>query len=210
MDKKGSHAKAASRQARRAGTNTVGPGLGHQGKPATTSQTTGDRPMSIFSSIGSALKGAATGFITSGGNPLGAISGGIGGLNQPRSLRVGRQQQTLSLAPMPGSGRLMKTNQVVPNYPTPGAGFTGGGATGSWLAPSSAPTGTGYSYRRLYNKNGTPRRTKRNGEPYAIPHMNPMNPRAARRAVIRIRGARKLLQRIERSLPTRTVHRRTK
>jgi hypothetical protein len=104
----------------------------------------------------------------------------------------------------------MRTNQSVSNYPKPG-GFSGGGATGSWLAPTGTqPTGTGYSYRRLYNKNGTPRRLKQNGEPYAIPHMNPMNPRAARRAVVRIRGARKLLQRIERSLPTRTVHRRTK
>jgi hypothetical protein len=166
--------------------------------------------VSIFSSIGSALKGAATGFITSGGNPLGAVSGGIAGLNQPRSPRVGRQQQTLSLAPMPGSGRLGPVRGTPANYPAPG-GFMGGGATGSWLAPSGAqPTGTGYSYRRLYNKNGTPRRVKKNGEPYAIPHMNPMNPRAARRAVVRIRGARKLLQRIERSLPTRTVHRRTK
>lgn len=166
--------------------------------------------MSIFSSIGSALKGAASGFLGSGGNPLGAIAGGIGGLSRARSPRVGRQQQSLALAPMPGSGRLANVNQSIPQYPVPG-GYAGGGATGSWTMLSGAqPTGTGYSYRRLYNKNGTPRRVKKNGEPYAIPHMNPMNPRAARRAVVRIRGARKLLQRIERSLPTRTVHRRTK
>lgn len=38
--------------------------------------------------------------------------------------------------------------------------------------------------------------------------MNPYNPQAARRAVRRIKALRRGMQRIERSLPTRTVHRR--
>jgi hypothetical protein len=40
--------------------------------------------------------------------------------------------------------------------------------------------------------------------------MNPTNIKAARRAIRRIRGTRRVLQRIERTLPTRTVHSRRK
>lgn len=91
----------------------------------------------------------------------------------------------------------------------PGSGsFGGAGNSMSW-APGASPMAL---YRRFYNKNGTLRRIKKNGEPYAIPRMNPMNPRAARRAIRRIRGARKLLMRIERSLPrarARTSSRRS-
>lgn len=39
--------------------------------------------------------------------------------------------------------------------------------------------------------------------------MNPLNPKAARRAIRRIKAARKMLTSIERSLPTRTVRRRS-
>jgi hypothetical protein len=42
---------------------------------------------------------------------------------------------------------------------------------------------------------------------YRARHLNPMNVRAARRAIRRIKGARKLLQRIERSLPKARSHR---
>jgi hypothetical protein len=82
-------------------------------------------------------------------------------------------------------------------------GFAPGGSTfGGAGAQAVMPMGSmAAMYRRYYNKNGTPRRIKANGQPYAVPRMNPMNPRAARRAIRRIRGARKLLQRIERSLP---------
>jgi len=40
--------------------------------------------------------------------------------------------------------------------------------------------------------------------------MNPANIKAARRAIRRIRSTRRILQRIERMLPTRTVHSRRK
>jgi 2-hydroxychromene-2-carboxylate isomerase len=78
--------------------------------------------------------------------------------------------------------------------------------TGSRLQTTQAMGG--YSTRRAFTKRGTPRRIRRDGQPYAIPRMNPMNYRAARRAVTRIRGARKLLQRIERSLPRVQTRRR--
>ena len=97
------------------------------------------------------------------------------------------------------------------------AQFLGGGASGSYAQLPTTPYGgitsmaPGYSpmamYHRFYTKKGTLRRVTRNGVPYKPPHMNPMNPRAARRAIRRIRGARKLLQRIERSLPKARTHR---
>lgn len=80
--------------------------------------------------------------------------------------------------------------------PTPGGSMT--------LAPGYSPMAM---YHRFYTKKGTLRRVTRTGVPYKAPHMNPMNPRAARRAIRRIRGARKLLQRIERSLPKARTHR---
>jgi hypothetical protein len=110
------------------------------------------------------------------------------------------------------------------------AAMGGAGASGSWtpenpiynvqapptfIRPQYDFTSTGAplmsmagAYRKYYTKKGTPRRIKRNGQPYAQPHMNPMNPRAARRAIRRIRGARKLLQHIERSLPKARSHSR--
>jgi len=56
-------------------------------------------------------------------------------------------------------------------------------------------------YDALGNVIGTSKKRRR---------MNPANIKAARRAIRRIRGTRRILQRIERTLPTRTVHSRRK
>jgi hypothetical protein len=164
--------------------------------------------LSIFSKVGKFFKKtalpAAVGFVT--GGPAGAALGVAGALTKTqRGATMGNQ-----LVSMPGTGGGGGGGNALtqsrgfnwsPMGPVNQLGFT--------ATAGGAPTAqSGYSWRRLYNKNGTPRRTKRNGQPYAIPHMNPMNPRAARRAVVRIRGARKLLQRIERSLPRQTTRRR--
>lgn len=94
-------------------------------------------------------------------------------------------------------------DQMMGFQPQPGGPiYGGGGATGQFGMPSSMAG----MYRRFYTKRGAPRRIRRDGMPYAVPRMNPMNPRAARRAIRRIRGARKLLQRIERSLPKARSH----
>lgn len=103
-----------------------------------------------------------------------------------------------TIAAMPGSGLVRPADTFM--------GFgAGAGATGTF--PTTAPGSMMSMYRRYYTKSGAPRRTRKDGQPYAVPHMNPMNVRAARRAVRRIRGARKLLQRIERSLPRATTRR---
>jgi hypothetical protein len=165
--------------------------------------------VSFFKSVGSFLKktvgGALGGFITGGpaGAVLGGAAGAFGGGSSSSMVNYGG-----GLVAMPGTGGSTGNRLPAPtgfNWSPQGPmnqlGFTG------TTAVSTSP-GTGYSYRRMYTKKGTPRRIKRNGQPYAIPRLNPMNPRAARRAVVRIRGARKLLQRIERSLPRATQRRR--
>lgn len=105
-------------------------------------------------------------------------------------------------SPMPGVSVISApgaTPQLPIQYADTFMGFQGAGASGGFMP--AVPGSMASMYRRYYNKNGTPRRTRKDGMPYAVPRMNPMNPRAARRAIRRIRGARKLLQRIERSLP---------
>jgi hypothetical protein len=78
-------------------------------------------------------------------------------------------------------------------------GYAGGGATGSWASP----------YLMGTNAQGQTVRLKKDGRPYKrYRSMNPMNVRAARRAIRRIKGARKLLQQIERQLPKQRVHNR--
>lgn len=111
------------------------------------------------------------------------------------------------------------------------AAFGGSGATGSYNMYTSPPiqapqtyipaqydfTSSGQAlvagspaatWLANYTKKGTPRKRTAAGRPYRRPRMNPMNVRAARRAIRRIRSARKLLQRIERSLPKTRTHTR--
>jgi hypothetical protein len=152
----------------------------------------------------------------------------IAGKNTPRTASM-RPKATSSNSQPPSVGnysaspivRYASTTglQPLPSYPVlqmgpgtnPGASvpqqYGGGGATGSWGVPAQSGVPM-WAYRRLYTKKGTPRRVRRDGMPYAVPRMNPMNANAARRAIRRIRGARKLLQRIERSLPKQTHRRR--
>jgi hypothetical protein len=185
--------------------------------------------VSLFGSIGNVLKKVgrtAVGFATGGVG--GAVAAAIGPGNPAKTKNLNPKLSAQREA-MRG-GQIVGAPAVVPNVaqysaspiarlastalapmPTipalvaPGGGYSGGGATGSWTPAAGTPM---WAYRRLYTKKGTPRRTRRDGMPYAVPRMNPMNVRAARRAVRRIRGARKLLQRIERTLPKAHVRRR--
>jgi hypothetical protein len=67
----------------------------------------------------------------------------------------------------------------------------------------SAPSGQAGQWPT--NKDGTPRRQRKDGKPYKRPAMNVGNARAARRSINRIRGVRKLLKSIEMTLPKRSV-----
>lgn len=127
-----------------------------------------------------AFKGAIGGFIS--GGPLGAISGGIKGFR-------GR----------PTTDVFQPPPRQVPVTRVPGIVGVGqrafpGGATGfETLAPAPARAGAWPT-----NKDGSPRRAKRDGTPWKRPTMNPTNPkalmRAARRADSFVRVARRVLK----------------
>lgn len=114
-----------------------------------------------------------------GAGIAGKVAGSLGGIIS----RTGGALSTIpNRFPFPAPMKL-------PLLPGGGAGFFQGGGTGTALAcvPKSGwPT----------NKNGTPRRTKRNGCPYKRPTMNFANGRAIKRAARRLEGAEKLFRRV--------------
>jgi hypothetical protein len=156
------------------------------------------------------LKDIAKGAIGfASGGPMGAIAA----VQKNRGPKAQFQQQSVSLANsfMPTVGSTVGQYSASPStrlVSMPGmqlVGSTGGaGATGSW-SPSGrmryshnvvdATTGRVY---RVSNKTGKIIKPRR---------MNPLNGHAARRAIRRIKGARKMLQAIERSLPKARTHR---
>lgn len=159
--------------------------------------------MSLLGSIGSALKGAVTGFISSGGNPMGAIAGALPtGGDKVRSLAIGNTVGTYSASPTQRLAALPGVQMAL----APTQTYAGGGATGSW-APSGKMR---YSHNVVDSTTGRVYRvSNKTGKIIKPRQMNPLNGRAARRAIRRIKGARKMLQAIERSLPrARTTHRR--
>lgn len=119
--------------------------------------------------------------IPGAGTALGLVGGLAGGARPGGSSARGFQGG--------GTLRLPSVSVTLPGY-TPGAGAASGGP-GQW------PT----------NKDGTPRRRRKDGKPYKRPSMNVGNARAARRSINRIRGVRKLLKSIEVSLPKRSASR---
>lgn len=163
--------------------------------------------MSLLGSIGGALKGAIGGFISGGpmGAGMGAVQGakaysnrknkGNGQLAMSRSLVALPSSNTYSASAVTASrGQPATVGQVVR-----GVGTT----LGMW--PTTAQVGLAPASGRRnpaggYDANGWP--LKADGKPYKkYRSMNPLNGRAARRAIRRIKGARKMLQQIERQLP---------
>jgi hypothetical protein len=162
--------------------------------------------VSLLGGLKDIAKGAI-GFAS--GGPLGAVAA----IQKNRGPKAQMQPQVVQLASslMPTVGSTVGQYSASPSTrlaSLPGmslAPSTGGaGATGSW-APSGrmryshnvvdATTGRVY---RVSNKTGKIIRPRR---------MNPLNGHAARRAIRRIKGARKMLQAIERSLPKARTHR---
>jgi hypothetical protein len=172
--------------------------------------------MSLLGSIGGALKGAVGGFLGSGGNPWAASAGAIAGAQKPNKNKgkgLAKQmamQRGVAMRPLTNSLVGLPTTNT---YSASGAVSTGGyfggmGATGSWLTPTSTTARPAAGARNPaggYDANGWP--LKANGHPYKrYRSMNPLNGRAARRAIRRIKGARKMLQQIERQLPKQRSH----
>lgn len=87
-----------------------------------------------------------------------------------------------------------------------GGGINVGGPRGISLNLPTFGTGTGMGPGGWpTNKDGTPRRKRKDGKPYKRPTMNIGNARAARRSINRIKGVRKMLKSIEAQLPKRSV-----
>jgi len=153
--------------------------------------------MSIFSSIVKGISGAVAGFAT--GGPIGAVLGGVGAFVPPPAAAPGAgfggaPVQAFATqvrgARLPALPRFPGTPPALPGIPIPIPGF--GGDTGG-----ACPAGFHLDKR-------TRSRCVRNRR------MNPLNGRAAMRAIRRVKGARKMLQKIERQLPkskTRAVPR---
>lgn len=137
---------------------------------------------------------------------LGAFQTGLGVLSQLGSLRSTLRPPTASSSlalPSLGSlgmlGRPFPSNPPVPYNPpvAPGGVIRGGGfRTGTGAAMPLAGPPPGYHWA----KDGSGKIVKNR-------HMNVLNPRAAKRAIRRIKGARKMLRSIESSLPKRAVAR---
>jgi len=151
--------------------------------------------MSIFSKLAGVVVGAATGFAA--GGPLGAVVGGASTLvasKAPQAPRAaprptvgpggGGQREFLTQASLgqppalPVLSRVPQLGQGAIRPPTRELAFSGG----------ACPVGFHLDKR-------TRSFCVRNRR------MNPLNGKAANRAIRRIKGARKMLQKIERQLP---------
>lgn len=162
--------------------------------------------MSLLGSIGGALKGAVGGFIT--GGPMGAGMGAVMGAKGPNKSKNANKQRVSM-----GYPAMAPTSRSLVGLPSSNTYSASGpvAATPSQIAGSVLMSaGMWPSTRQLgLAPNGGVVRLKKNGQPYKkYRSMNPMNPRAARRAIRRIKGARKMLQQIERQLPKQRVHSR--
>jgi uncharacterized protein RhaS with RHS repeats len=148
-----------------------------------------DNPVTRFA-LGSAGLGSTV------GAALSAAAGNQAAVNAQLGGGSGATYQagTANAAVIPGAPMIFG-NTLFPSLP----GVSNAtGTIGKILKPGGAVT---MLYDAAGNLVGTQRKRRR---------MNPTNIKAARRAIRRIRGARRVLQRIERSLPTRTVHSRRK
>ncbi len=176
--------------------------------------------MSIFSSIGKAFRRVAGVALPAIGASVGGPIGGILGQAIGGQVAASAVKRTSLIPPsLPGGGRVTQAGlpQVLSRTaPTIGAlteflpdiGVPGPGVFSSSL-PRGAKPMIGGACPAGYHPNkqdgaGGPAGT------YCVRNrrMNPMNHRAAMRAIRRVKGARKTLQRIERQLPRQATRRR--
>ena len=149
--------------------------------------------MSLFGAIRKGLTGAVGGFLT--GGPTGAILGAAGGLSGQSaahgisSLPAMSRLGTIGGAAVAGravvrtAGRAVST--MARNYPRATKYAKIAGTAAAWFVLDEFGN-------RISNKTGQVIRPRR---------MNVLNGRAAARAIRRVKGARKMLQKIERQLP---------
>jgi hypothetical protein len=171
--------------------------------------------VSLFGSIGNFAKKALKGISRVVDNPvtraIGTVSPGVGAVvGMAGGIAGNRRAITGSAYPLTGF-------QQDPRMGDPWGGFAGGGATGYYGDPSGralagrAPmAGAAGSCEVRTLKSGKVRypRRRADGTCYFPRRMNPLNPRAARRAIRRIKAVRRITRDIERSLPKAATRRR--
>jgi hypothetical protein len=165
--------------------------------------------MSLLGSIGGALTGGIKGFLTTGslaGGAIGAVGGGLSNAQYKSAAAMGHGRG-LQLAAQAGSygatsGQYSASPSArlaaMPGMQMLAPSMGGGGATGTFGRNGKLR----YSHYVVDPNTGrTYRVSDRTGKIIKPRQMNPLNGRAARRAIRRVKGARKMLQAIERSLP---------
>jgi hypothetical protein len=112
------------------------------------------------------------------------------------------------LLPLPGAGIIGKAAQgigtaiqrrtkptITPMFPSI-PDLVKNFAPGMARFPAGGGGGGGMAEKWPTNKNGTPRRTRRDGKPWKRPSMNFANGRAIKRASRRLEGAEKMFRRV--------------
>lgn len=161
--------------------------------------------MSIFSSIGKALRVGVGGLISTAVPVIGPAIGGqiaASAIKRPTSVPVQSPRvratpamyTTQSLPSRPGAGIIPAMSRV-PQAAQKLLPEVGGAIAGYAAGSLMAGDGNGACPVGFHLDKKTRSRCVRNRR------MNPLNGRAASRAIRRIKGARKMLQKIERQLP---------
>lgn len=173
------------------------PNISGIGQPVYTDLDNDDSIVTVASGLGSG-SGIFSGGRLSEGVPV-SIARLIGRIADIGSIASGISDvfAAPALPPLNRGPAMPGPFQTLPKPGVPS--FTSGGSLTSYT-PGRAPACGVAGYH--YAKDGSGRLVKNR-------RMNPLNPKAARRAIRRIKAARKMLTSIERSLPTRTVRRRS-
>lgn len=152
--------------------------------------------MSLLGSIGSALKKGVKSLAGVVDNPLtravGAVMPGVGAVGTLAGVVAGNKQVTRGVIQQTtGFGNALTSAVSDPRIAS-NSGFT-------WN--SSGPLSSlGFTATSSTTRRRTPR-MRADGTVYYPRRMNPLNARAARRAIRRIKAVRKITRDIERSLP---------
>ena len=174
--------------------------------------------MSIFGGIKKVFKKVA-GPLVSAIPGIGPIAGPmVSGALDPSYTHTGRKAQRdfmnqfggMGFTAMPGAGGLPAPGSWRPPMRLPGtAGAAGalGGMAYDFLSGMNLGGGVPES-KTLKDGRVRYARRRADGSLYYPRRMNPLNPRAARRAIRRIKAVRRITRDIERSLPKVTTRRR--
>jgi len=167
-----------------------------QPKTSSDVSSSGVNDMSLLGSVGSFLKKGVKSLAGIVDNPLtraaGVVMPGVGQIAGIAGVVAGNKAVTRSLVgPSLGAGSAL-TSAVSDPRVASNSGFT-------WS--SSGPMSSlGFTATSSSSRRRTPR-MRADGTVYYPRRMNPLNARAARRAIRRIKAVRKITRDIERSLP---------